>query len=152
MAPTGRLPERLDSWFSIRQPVSYWSFWRDLMRIAPVLVAPFALLVATAGAQFSVLSFAPLPFVFVAATGGYAIRDLDLLGGFWSLLLAAAYGFVLAVTDFGWLLLQRPTPVLKAVALLTFVALVTGFAAPSLHGRRENATFEAAYRRHRNDD
>jgi len=152
MAPTSWLPGRLDDWFSIRRPVSYWSFWWDLLRLAPVFVGLFALLVHLVGTEFTVLAFAPLPFVFVAATGGYAIRDLNLLGGFWSLLLAGSYAFVLAVTEVGWLLLQRPTPILKVVALLTFVALVSGFAAPSLHGRRENREFEAAYRRHRGDD
>jgi hypothetical protein len=152
MAPTSWLPDRLDRWFSIRQPVSYWSFWWDLLRLAPVFLVVFGLMALTLGTEFSVLSFAPLPFVFVAATGGYAIRNLDLLGGFWSLLLAGSYGFVLAVTDVGWLLLQRPTPILKVVALLTFVALVSGFAAPSLHGRWENQEFEAAYQRHQGED
>lgn len=152
MTSTDRLPERVDRWFSIRHPVSYWSFWRDLLRLAPVLVGLFALVVATVGTRFSVVTFAPLPYVFVAATAGYAIRDLNFLGGFWSLLLAAAYSFVLGVTEVGWVLLMRPTPVLKAVAILTFVALVAGFTAPSLHGRLENEGLEAAYRQHRRKD
>lgn len=152
MAPTNRLPDVLDRWFSIRRPVSYWSFWGDLLRLTPVLGAAFAVVSAVAGLEFAVFSFAPLPFVFVAATGGYAVRDLDLVGWLWSGLGALTYAFVLGVTDVGWLLLQRPRPVLTAIAVLTFVALVAGFAAPSLHGRRSNREFEAAYRRHRADD
>jgi small-conductance mechanosensitive channel len=152
MSSVGWLTDRVNRWFSIRQPVTYWSFWGDLLRLAPVLVTLFALFAVALGTQFSVLTFAPLPYVFVAATSGFAVRDLDLLGGLWSGLLGVVYGFVLWVTNVGPLLLQRPTPVLSAVAVLTFVALVVGFSAPSLHGRRANREFEAAYRRHHLDD
>lgn len=148
MFPGSTLKTRLRRWFTIQQPVTYWSFWRDLLRLTPVLAALFVLSVAVFGMEFSVLSFAPLPFVFVTATTGYAIRDLHPSGGLWSVLVGLTYSAVLWITGTGQTLLQRPTPILTAVAVLTFVALVAGFAAPSLHGRADNREFRAAYRRH----
>ena len=155
MFPGGTLTARLRRWFTIQRPVSYWSFWTDLLRLMPLLATLFVLSVALFGMEFSVLSFAPLPFVFVTATTGYAIRDLHLSGSLWSALVALTYSAILWLTGTAQTLLQRPTPILTAVAILTFVALVAGFAAPSLHGQPDNQEFRAAYRRHQravNDD
>ncbi|AEN06062.1 hypothetical protein Halar_2404 [halophilic archaeon DL31] len=35
------LGDRITSWLTLRQPVTYWSFWRDLVRLAPVLIGLF---------------------------------------------------------------------------------------------------------------
>lgn len=147
-----RLPGRFDRWFTVGQPVTYWSFWWALLRLVPVLVGLFALVTVATGMQFTVDSFAPLPFVFVAATFGYAVRDLDAEGALISLLIAGVYGFVLWLTGAGSVLLRRPTPMLSVIAALAFVAMFTGFASPMLHGRRENTEFARAYQKHKLGD
>lgn len=144
-----RVLDRVDHWLSVERPVTYWSFWRALLRLGAILAPPFGLIAAAAGLRFTVISFAPLPFVLVAATFGYAVRDLNPLGGLISLLLAVLYGFLLWLSGTGLLLLRRPTPLLSVLAVLTFVAMVAGFGAPTIHGRRENREFVRAYREHR---
>lgn len=145
-----RFRSRLDRWLTVGQPVSYWAFWFALLRLVPVLFGLFALVTVATGMQFSVDSFAPLPYVFVAATFGYAVRDLDTEGVLVSLLLAGVYSFVLWLADAGSVLLRRPTPMLLVIATLVFLAMFTGFASPMLHGRR--AEFARAYQRHRLGD
>jgi hypothetical protein len=147
-----RLPGSLDRWFTVEQPVTYWSFWWALLRVVPLLIGVFALLTVVTGMQFTFESLAPLPFVFVAASFGFAVRTLDAEGGLISVQIAAVYGFILSLGGTGSHLLQRPTPMLSVMAALAFVAMVTGFASPMLHGRRESRRFARAYEKYRVDD
>ncbi len=141
------LPDRLDRWLTIEQPVTYWSFWAALLRLVPLLAVPFVLVYLGAGEGFALRSFAPLPFVFVAATLGYAVRAFDGVEALISLLLAVVYGFLLWLTGVGVAVLRQPTPLLSVLAVLAFVAVVTGFASPALHGRGSDEEFEAARQR-----
>lgn len=145
------LPDRLDHWLTIEQPVTYWSFWAALLRLVPLLAVPFVLVYLGAGEGFALRSFAPLPFVFVAATVGYAVRAFDGVGALISLLLAVVYGFLLWLTGVGVAVLRQPTPLLSVLAVLAFVAIVAGFASPVLHGQGGDDEFEAARRRRRRE-
>ena len=145
------LPDRLDRWLTIEQPVTYWSFWAALGRLVPLLAVPFVVVVLAAGEGFALRSFAPLPFVFVAATLGYAVRAFDGVGALISLLLAVVYGFLLWLTGVGVAVLRQPTPLLSVLAVLAFVAVVAGFASPALHGQDGDDEFEAARRRRRRE-
>jgi uncharacterized membrane protein len=144
--------QRADHWFTLKEPVTYWSFWGDLLRLAPVFVGLFAVVAYTVGTEFTFQSFAPIPFVFVAATGGYAVREFSAVGALISLTVAVLYSGVLSLTGTAGLLLYRPNPVLSIVAVLTFIALLAGFASPALHGRQENTEFKQARREYRQDD
>jgi len=66
-----------------------------------------------------------------------------------SLLLTAVYGFLLWLDGIGGVLLTQPTPMLSALAVLTFVALVAGFASPTLHGQGGAEEFEEARKERR---
>jgi hypothetical protein len=145
------LPDRLDRWLTIEQPVTYWSFWAALGRLAPLLAVPFVVVLLAGGEGFALRAFAPLPFVFVAATLGYAVRAFDGVGALISLLLAVVYGFLLWLTGVGVAVLRQPTPLLSVLAVLAFVAVVAGFASPALHGQDGADEFEAARRRRRRE-
>ncbi|MEF8800625.1 MAG: hypothetical protein V5A38_08455 [Halolamina sp.] len=147
-----RLPGRLARWFSIEQPVSYWTFWWALLRVVPLLLGVFALVTIASGMQFRLDSLAPLPFVFICATFGFAVRDLDEEGGLISLLLATFYSVILWLTGTGSVLLREPTPMLSVFAALAVVAMFTGFASPTLHGRQENEQFARVYQDRLDDD
>lgn len=149
MTKVSWLPDSLDRWLTVEQPVTYWSFWAALGRLVPLLVVPFVLVYVGAGEGFALRSFAPLPFVFVAATLGYAVRAFDGVGALISLLLAVVYGFLLWLTGVGVAVLRQPTLLLSMLAVLAFVAVVAGFASPALHGRDGTDEFEAARRRRR---
>lgn len=127
------------------QPVTYWPFWLASLRLVPILLGVFVLVTVATGMQFTGDSFAPFPFVFVAATFGYAVRDLDTEGAVISLLITVVYAFVLWLSGAGSVLLRRPTPMLSVIAALAFVAMFAGFASPKLHGRRRNTEFVQAY-------
>ena len=141
------LPDWLDRWLTIEQPVTYWSFWLALGRLVPLLAVPFVVAFLIAGEGFALRSFAPLPFVFVAATLGYAVRAFDGVGALVSGLLAAVYSFLLWLSDIGVMVLRQPTAMLSVLAVLAFVAVVAGFASPTLHGQRGDDEFAAARRR-----
>lgn len=147
-----RLSDRIDRWLTIEQPVTYWSFWEALLRLVPFFLAMFALVAVATDVRFAFYSFAPLPFVFVAATVGYAVRDLNVTELVVSHLVAAVYGFLLWLSGTAGALLQRPTPVLSVIAVLAFVAMIAGFSSSTLHGRQEDDEFTRAYREHRSDD
>jgi len=140
-----RLPDRIDGWLTVEQPVTYWSFWAALLWLGAFLLVPFVLIAAAAGVRFTIVSFAPLPFVLVAASLGYAVRGLNQVGALISLLLAVVYAFLLWLSGTGLLLLRQPTPLLSVLAVLTFVAMIAGFAAPTIHGRRQSGEFTRAY-------
>ena len=142
-----RRPGLFARWLTVGDPVTYWSFWWALLRLVPILVGLFALVTAATGMRFTVDSFAPLPFVFVAATLGYAVRAFDGVGALISVLSAVVYGFLLWLDGVGTTLLRQPTPLLSALAVLTFVALIAGFGSPTLHGQRGDDEFVAARRR-----
>jgi hypothetical protein len=141
------LPERLNRWLTVAQPVTYWSFWAALLRLVPLLVVPFVVVFVAVGGGFALRSFAPVPFVFVAATLGYAVRAFDELGVLLSLIVAAVYGFLLWASGVGMAVLRQPTPLLSVLAVLAFVALVAGFSAPTLHGQRGEGGLERARRK-----
>lgn len=138
--------ERLDAWLTLQQPVTYWSFWSRLLKVSPVLLVALLLSVAIAGSDITVGPFAPVPYVFVAATFGFAVRRLEGrhvlvsvgIGGFYTAILVSL-GVMTAMLD-------SPSPILGAVAVLTFVATIAGFASPSLHSGAEQ-TEPAAERR-----
>ncbi len=140
------LPERLNRWLTVERPVTYWSFWAALLRLVPLLAALFVAVFFAVGEGFALRSFAPLPYVFVAATLGYAVRAFDGLGVLLSLLLATVYGFLLWLSGVGTALLRQPTPLLSALAALAFAAVVAGFSAPTLHADRGAENLERARR------
>jgi hypothetical protein len=146
MAPVPWLPERLDRWLTVERPVSYWTFWAALLRLAALLALLFALSLL-AGEQFVLRAFAPLPFVFVAATLGYAVRAFDGVGVLVSGMIASSYAFLLRLTGVGELLLTQPTPLLSVLSILTFIALLAGFGSSALHGEPTEEEFATA-RRH----
>jgi len=127
--------------------VTYWSFWAALLRLVPLLALLFVLVLLATSLPFTLRSFAPLPFVFVAATFGYAVRAFDGAGALISILSAVVYGFLLALDGIGATLLRQPTPLLTVLAVLTFVALLAGFGSPTLHGQGGDAELESARQR-----
>lgn len=145
MAHVPWLPARLDRWLTVERPVTYWTFWAALLRLAALLAVPFALSVF-GGEQFLLRAFGPLPFVFVAATLGYAVRAFDSLGVLVSAMLAAIYAFLLWLTGVGELLLTQPTPLLSVLSVLTFVALLAGFGSSALHSEPTEEEFVTARR------
>ncbi|GAB7093265.1 hypothetical protein JCM30237_04170 [Halolamina litorea] len=147
MAGESTLPGWLDRWLTLKQPVTYWSFWAALLRLLPLFVLPFLVTVAVVTPAFAVRAFAPLPFVLVAATLGYAVRAFDGVGALVSVLIAALYSFLLGVTGVGESVVSQPTPLLSVLAVLAFVALLAGFGSPTLHGQRGDDEFAAARRR-----
>ncbi len=137
----------MDRWLTVERPVTYWSFWAALLRLVPFLALLFVLVLLATSPTFALRSFAPLPFVFVAATFGYAVRAFDGVGALISALSAVVYGFLLALHGVGATLLRQPTPLLSVLAVLTFVALLAGFGSPTLHGQRGDAELESARQR-----
>jgi len=146
MTSVSWLPERLNRWLTVEQPVTYWSFWAALLRLVPLLVVPFVVTFVAVGEGFALRSFAPVPFVFVAATVGYAVRAFDELGVLLSLIVATVYSFLLWVSGVGTALLRQPTPLLSVLAVLAFVALLAGFGSSTLHGHRGGGELEQARR------
>lgn len=144
MPTVSGVPEWVDEWLTIEQPVTYWSFWMALLRLVPVLLVPFVVVYVGIGEEFAVRTFAPLPFVFIAPTLGYAVRAFDGTGALFSLLFAIVYSFFLWVQGTARLLLTQPTPMLSVLAVLTFIALVAGFASPAIHGKNTEESFEDA--------
>ncbi|NHX36117.1 MULTISPECIES: hypothetical protein [Halolamina] len=146
MTSVSWLPERLNRWLTVGRPVTYWSFWAALLRLVPLLAVLFVAVAFAVGEGFALRAFAPLPFVFVAATLGYAVRAFDGLGVLISLLLAGIYAFLLWLSGVGATLLGQPTPLLSVLAVLAFVAVLAGFGAPTLHGQRGADELEQARR------
>ena len=146
MTSVSWLPERLNRWLTVGRPVTYWSFWRALLRLIPFLALLFVAVALGVDEWFALRSFAPLPFVFVAATLGYAVRAFDEFGVLISLLVAIVYSFLLWVSGVGATLLGQPTPLLQALAVLTFAAILAGFSAPTLHGQGGADELERARR------
>lgn len=142
-----RFPDWVDRWLTVERPVTYWSFWAALLRLVPLLAVIFVLVLLTTSLSFTLRSFAPVPFVFVAATLGYAVRAFDGVGALISVLSAVVYGFLLALDGIGATLLRQPTPLLSVLAVLTFVALLAGFGSSTLHGQGGDAELEAARKR-----
>ncbi|MFC6735194.1 hypothetical protein ACFQEQ_02945 [Halolamina salina] len=145
-----RAPDWADRWLTVERPVTYWSFWAALLRLVPFLGILFVLVLLATSLSFALRSFAPLPFVFVAATFGYAVRAFDGVGALISALSAAVYGFLLALDGIGATLLRQPTPLLSVLPVLTFLALLAGFGSPTLHGQRGDDELAAARRRRNN--
>lgn len=143
-----RLVERLDAWLTLQQPVTYWSFWSRLLKVSPVLLVAVLVSVAIAGNSLTLVPFAPVPYVFVAATLGFAVRRLE--GGHALLSVGVAGVYTAMLVSLGTLstLLASPSPILGAIAVLTFVATIAGFASPSLHHGFERTEL-AAERRER---
>lgn len=146
MARVPWLPGWLDRWLTVERPVTYWTFWAALLRLVPLLAVPLAL-AGLAGGQFALRAFAPVPFVFVAATLGYAVRAFDGTGMLVSGMVAGVYGFLLWLTGVGELLLTQPTPLLSVLSVLTFIALLSGFGSSTLHDTPTQGEFTAARRR-----
>lgn len=126
--------------------VSYWSLWQRLLLATPVVLALVGIAAVVAGGGLSLAALAPVPFVFLAATLGFAVRDMDLAGTLTSLSLGGVYAAVLVVTDVATLVLARPTALLALLGFLTSAAAVAGFLSPSLHGSAEDV-IERARRR-----
>ena len=145
------LSDRLDHWLTIEQPVTYWSFWRALLRLVPLLAVPFVVVLLVAGDRIALLSFAPVPFVLVAATLGYAVRSFDGVGALISGVVGVVYGFLLWLEGTGELLVFQATPMLAVLTVLTFLAVIAGFASPTLHGRGGDDEFERARREWEDD-
>ncbi|QKY19468.1 hypothetical protein B4589_003400 [Halolamina sp. CBA1230] len=141
------LPGWFDRWLTVEQPVTYWSFWAALLRLVPLLAVLFVAVSAVTSSEFALRSFAPLPFVFVTATLGYAVRAFDGVGALVSVLSAVVYGFLLWLDGVGTTLLRQPTTMLSVLAVLAFVALLAGFGSPTLHGQHSDDELSAARRR-----
>lgn len=139
----GGLRGRFDRAATVEQPVTYWSLWGTLLRTSPVLLVAVAVAAAVGGGRLSLLAFAPVPFVFCAATLGFAVRAMDLGGTFTSIALGAIYAGVLLATGVAAPLLDRPTPLLAVLGLLTSIAALAGFISPTLHGRTDDVVEHA---------
>ncbi|MFW5939534.1 MAG: hypothetical protein ACOCQU_03705 [Halolamina sp.] len=126
--------------------MSYRSFWIALLRLVPGFVVAFIAVAVFVSEPFAVRSFASLPFVFAAATLGFAVRAFDRTGMLVSVLIAGVYSFLLEVGPVADHLLRQPTPMLSVLAVLTFGALLVGFSARTLHGQRGGSEFERARR------
>lgn len=145
-----RLVERLDVWLTLQQPVTYWSFWSRLLKVSPIVLLAVLASVAIAGSALTVVPFAPVPYVFVAATLGFAVRRLEGDHALVSLGVAGVYTAMLVSLGTFRMMLASPSPILAAIGILTFVATIAGFASPSLH-RGFEQTELAAERRERDD-
>lgn len=133
--PNGKhsLIERVDVWLSLQQPVTYWSFWRRLLKVSPLLLVAVLAAVAIAGGRLTILPFAPVPYVFVAATFGFAVRRLDGRHALVSIGVGTVYTAVIASLGILSTMFTSPSMILTIVAILTFVAAIAGFGSPSLH-------------------
>ncbi|MFB6234822.1 MAG: hypothetical protein ABEH81_00225 [Halopenitus sp.] len=145
-----QLVERVDAWLTLQQPVTYWSFWSRLLKVSPVVLLAVLASVAIAGSALTVVPFAPVPYVFVAATFGFAVRRLQ--GGYAlvSVGVAGMYTAILVSLGTFWKMLASPSLILAAIGILTFVAIIAGFASPSLHSGFEQTEL-ATERRERDD-
>lgn len=117
------------------EPVTYWRLWATLLRGSPAIIVCAGVVALVVGEHQTVVATAPVPFVFTAATLGFAVRDMDLLGVVVSAGLTVAYAGLLWTTGIGELVLSRPAPLLSVLGVLVFVAAVAGFGSPTLHGR-----------------
>jgi hypothetical protein len=151
MSTSEEFLERVDQWFTIEQPVTYWSFWLALLRLVPVFLLLFGLVAAIGGVRFAVISFAPLPYVLVAATVGYAVRNFDAGGILVSVVAGLVYGFTLWLSGIAGLILSRPTVILSVSAVLAFLALSAGFASSTLHGQAEKDEFREKRREYQQE-
>jgi len=151
MAPIPWLPGWLDRWLTVERPVTYWAFWAAILRLVPLLSVPFVLVAIGTSEPFALRSFAPLPFVFVASTLGYAVRAFDGVGMLVSFILAGVYSFLLWLSGVGESVLSQPTPLLSVLAVLAFVALLAGFGSPTLHGQNGSEEFTEARRQWEDD-
>lgn len=146
----GDLVERVDTWLTLQQPVTYWSFWSRLLKVSPIVLLAVLGSAAIAGSALTVVPFAPVPYVFVAATFGFAVRRLEGGHALVSVGVGAVYTAMLVSLGTLWTMLTSHSPILAAVSILTFVAAIAGFASPSLHSGFEQTKL-AAERRKRDD-
>lgn len=142
-----RLIERIDAWLTLQQPVTYWSFWSRLLKVSPILLVAVLASVAIAGSALTITPFAPVPYVFIAATFGFAVRRLKGAQALVSAGVGGLYTAALASLDVLWPMLDSPSPILAAVAVLTFVSTIAGFASPSLHRGFEQTELATERRR-----
>lgn len=124
---------RFDGWLTLSDPVTYWSVWAGLLKTTPLIALIGVALVVGTGTVPALTYLSPVPFVYTVGTLGFAVRDLDSTGIVVSLGLTVAYGWLLAVTGYGWRLLTDLAPLVWLLALLVIVAGVGGFTSPALH-------------------
>ena len=145
-----RLLKRVDAWLTLQQPVTYWSFWARLLKVSPVVLVAVLAAVVVAGSALTVVPFAPVPYVFVTATLGFAVRRLEGDHALVSVTVGVVYTAMLVALGTMSTVLNSPSPILVVVALLTFFAAIAGFASPTLH-RGFEQTELAVERRNRED-
>lgn len=140
------LRDRVDGWFSLESPVTYWSFWAGLLRTVPVVLLAGLVVYAVHGERMAVVAVSPTPFVFAAATLGFAVRDLDGVGVVVSVVFGVVYGALLSIVGLADVLLTTLSPLLWVFAGLTFVGGIAGFLAPRLHRGDAGPTLREAQR------
>lgn len=143
------LGARVDDWFSLDRPVTYWTFWIGILRTVPVLLLVLAGVAGVVGMRLATVAISPVPFVFVAATFGFAARNLDGTGMTVSGLAGVIYGLGLGVLDIGRLLLTTLSPLLWVFALLTVAGGIAGFLAQRLHAGTDSRSLHEAQRQRR---
>lgn len=126
--------EPLDRWLSLARPIDYRELWVGLLKTAPVLVVLVGAFVVAFGRELAGLWFAPVPLVYVAATLGFAVRDLDGSGVATSIALGAAYAGLLWISGVGWAVLDTLSPILWLLGGLVALGGLVGFFSPTLHG------------------
>lgn len=127
------VPDRLDDWLILSDPVTYWSLWSGLLGTVPIIVVIGGGLAVAFGTEPALVYLAPVPFVYTVGTLGFAVRDLDSLGIVVSISLTVAYGAGLGTTELAWRLLTDLAAIVWLLAPLVLVAGVAGFMWPSLH-------------------
>ncbi|MEF8780684.1 MAG: hypothetical protein V5A46_08405 [Haloferacaceae archaeon] len=128
-----RLRVRLRDWLSLQRPVTYWSLWKALLETVPVVVALVVAAALLLRDPLALASISPAPYVFFAATLGFAIRRLNRRYVLLSLLLVVGYTSALGLLGLFSLLFAGNVVTFAVVVSLTFLSLVIGFAWPSLH-------------------
>jgi len=126
--------EALDRWLSLSRPIDYGELWIGLLKTTPLFVLLVGAFVPVFGRELTALWFAPVPLVYVAATLGFAVRDLDGSGAVTSLAVGGAYAGLLWITGIGWTVLNTLSPILWLLGGLTVLGGVAGFISPALHG------------------
>lgn len=130
---TEQLRIRLRDWLSLERPVTYWSLWAALLETIPVAAAIVVAAALLLRDPLAIASLSPVPYVFFAATLGFAIRRLNRRYVLLSLLLVIGYTSLLGLLGLFSLLFAGNVATFAVVISLTFLSLLIGFAWPSLH-------------------
>lgn len=127
--------DRVRGLLTFQPPVTYGQFCLTIAGVSTIVLPLVGGVAVVFGAGAALVAALPVPFVFFAATLGFAVRGMHHRGVATSLLLGAGYAVLLGTTGLAGLTLAQGWPILAVQGLLVVVAGFLGFASPRLHGR-----------------